>query len=323
MMDKRDFLKALALGLALPGQAAWAQAVKGRGGAVRVVVPLPAGSSNDYATRVLMPMVGALNGQNYFIDNKAGGNGSIGTLDVVRAAPDGNTMLCGSNSPLAANLAFVKNMGYDPRKDLTPIAAVSLTNHVLMVKADSPIKTFAEFIAYAKTRPDQVSVGFSTTAVQTQIATMNHMAGIKLLPVPYKGSPATISDVIGGVLFATLTDPGNAQAQVKAGQLRPLAVTSLKRNPTTPDWPAISETLPGFDFPSWNALVGPAGMTREMVTLVSDAVAKAQKTPELIAKYANHGTTPLTMGPDELKAFIDSETTRWIKLAREARIQPE
>ncbi|CAN7608060.1 tripartite tricarboxylate transporter substrate binding protein [Pseudorhodoferax sp. LjRoot39] len=321
MMDRRELMKALGLGLALPAGQAWAQA-KGRG-AVRVVVPLPAGSSNDYATRVLMQIVGTINGQNYFIDNKAGGNGSIGTLDVVRSAPDGATILCASNSPLAANLAFVRNMGYDPRKDLTPIAGVSLTNHVLMVKADSPVKTFGEFIAYAKARPEQVSVGFSTTAVQTQIATMGQMAGIKLLGVPYKGSPATITDVIGGVLFATLTDPGNAQAQVKAGQLRALAVTSLKRNPTTPEWPAISETLPGFDFPSWNALVGPAGLPREMVTLISDAVAKAQKTPDLIGKYAAHGTIPMVMGPDGLKAFIDSEATRWIKLARDAKIQPE
>lgn len=321
MMDKRDFAKALALGLALPGQMAWAQAAKGR--AVRVVVPLPAGSSNDYATRMLLPLVGAINGQNYFIDNKAGGNGGIGTLDVVRSAPDGNTLLCGSNSPLAANLAFVKNMGYDPRKDLTPIAGVSLTNHVLMVKADSPIKSFAEFIAYAKARPGKVSVGFSTTSVQTQIATMSHMAGIELLPVPYRGSPATISDVIGGTLDATLTDPGNAQGQVKAGQMRALAVSSLKRNTTTPDWPAISETLPGFDFPSWNALVGPAGMPHELVTRVSDAVAQAQKLPELVEKYANHGTAPLVMGPDELKAYIATEATRWIKLAREAKIRPE
>lgn len=320
-MDKRNFIKALGLAFALPAGAAWSQGAQAR--VVRVVVPLPAGSSNDYATRVLMPLVGAINGQNYFIDNKAGGNSGIGTLDVVRAAPDGNTLLCGSNSPLATNVAFVKNMGYDPRKDLTPIAGVSLTNHVLMVKSDSPIRSFADFIAHAKARPGKVSVGYSTTAVQTQIATMNHLAGVKLLPIPYRGSPATISDVIGGVLDATLTDPGNALAQVKAGQLRALAVTSLKRNPATPDWPAISETLPGFDFPSWNALVGPAGMTRESVVRVSDAVMQAQKQKELIDKYANHGTTPLVMGPDELKAFIDSEIKRWLRLAREANIQPE
>lgn len=320
-MNKRNFIKTLGMTLALPSGMAWSQASKGR--TVRVVVPLPAGSSNDYVTRVLLPMVGAATGQNYFIDNKSGGNGTIGTLDVVRAAPDGNTLLCASNSPLAANVAFYKNLGYDPRKNLTPIAAVSLTNHVLMVKADSKIHTFADFIAQAKANPGKVSVGYSTTSVQTQIATMNHLAGIDLLAVPYKGSPATITDVIGGILDATLTDAGNAQAQAKAGQLRPIAVSSLKRNPVTPDWPAISETLPGFDFPSWNALMGPVGMSRELVTQISDAVIKVQKQRELIDKYATQGATPLTMGPDQLKAYIESETARWVQLARAANIQPE
>lgn len=321
-MDKRTFIKALgAAALALPGGAAWAQGAKGR--ATRVVVPLPAGSSNDYVTRVLLPLVTAINGQSYFIDNKSGGNGTIGTLDVVRAAPDGNTLLCASNSPLAANVAFFRNLGYDPRKDLTPIAAVSLTNHVLMVKADSPIRSFAEFIASAKARPGEVSIGYSTTSVQTQIATMGQLAGVQFLPVPYQGSPASITDLIGGTLDATLTDAGNAQAQAKAGMLRPLAVSSLQRNPVTPDWPAISETLPGFDFPSWNALMGPVGISREQVTRVSDAVIKAQKQPDLVEKYANQGATPLMMGPDELKAYIDSETERWLRLARAANIQPQ
>lgn len=319
-MDKRSFMKSLGIALALPSGLAWSQA---GGRPIRVVVPLPAGSSNDYVTRVLLPLVGASNGQNYFVDNKAGGNSTIGTLEVVRAKPDGNTLLCASNSPLAANVAFFKNLGYDPRKNLTPIAAVSLTNHVLMVKADSPIRSFADFIARAKANPGKISVGYSTTSVQTQIATMNRLAGIELLPIPYKGSPATITDVIGGTLDATLTDQGNAQAQAKAGQLRPLAVSSLKRNPVMPDWPAISETLPGFDFPSWNALMGPVGMPRELVTRLSDAVMKVQKQRNLIDKYATQGATPLVMGPDELKAYIESETTRWVRLAREANIQPE
>jgi tripartite-type tricarboxylate transporter receptor subunit TctC len=320
-MNKRTFLEALGLALAFPAGSVFAQGSAGR--PVRVIVPLPAGSSNDYATRVLLPFVGKVTGQNFVIDNKAGGNGNIGTLEVVRAAPDGNTLLCASNSPLAANMAFVKNLGYDPRKDLTPIAGVSLTNHVLMVKADSAIRSFADFIAHAKAQPGKVSVGYSTTAVQTQIATMSHLASVQLLSIPYKGSPATLTDVIGGTLDATLTDPGNAQAQVKAGKLRALAVTSLKRNPTTPDWPAISETLPGFDFPSWNALVGPAGMSRELVKRVSDAIMQVQKQRDLVEKYASQGTTPLVMGPDELKTFIESQTTRWVRLAREANIQPE
>ena len=288
-----------------------------------MVVPLPAGSSNDHVTRVIAPYLTTSLGATVVIDNKAGANGVIGTQDVLRSAPDGNTLLLGSLSPLAINVALVKNLPYDPRRDLTPIAGISVTNHVFMVTPKFPARTFAEFIAYAKQRPGKVSVGYSTSAVQVQIATINKLAGIDLLPVPYKGSPATITDVIGGVLDATLTDPGNALAQVKGGKLRALAVSSLKRNPTTPDWPAISETLPGFDFPSWNALVGPAGMSREVVNKINAAVNQALKQKDVVDKYAQAGTIPLVMTPDELKAFIDVEVAKWIKLAREANIQPE
>lgn len=317
-MNTHNVLKLVGLALAMLAGAAFAQ-----GNTVRVVVPLPAGSSNDHVARVLTEKMNKILGQNFVVDNKAGGNGLIGTMDVVRAAPDGQVLLLASNSPLAANMAFVKNMPYDPRRNLTPIAGASLTNHVLMVKPTFPARTMAEFIAYAKQRPGRVSVGYSTTSVQLQIAMINKMAGIDLLPVPYKGSPATLTDVIGGALDATLTDPGNALAQVKGGHLRALAVSSLKRNPVTPDWPAISETLPGFDFPSWNALVGPANLPRELVNRISAAVSQAQKQKDVVDRLAANGTTPLIMGPDELKAFMDAETAKWVRLAREANIQPE
>lgn len=317
-MKRRSFVQLAALTLGMPTIGAFAQ-----GRAVRVIVPLPAGSSNDLIGRLLTEQMRATLGQTFIVDNKAGANGVIGTMEVLRAAPDGQTLLLASNSPLAANMAFVKNLPYDPRRDLTPICGASLTNHVLMVKASSPIRTLADFINYSKQRPGKVNVGYSTTSVQLQIATFNKLAGIQLTAVPYKGSPATISDVIGGVLDATLTDPGNALAQVKGGQLRALAVSSLKRNPVTPDWPAISETLPGFDFPSWNAFVGPAGMPRDLVDRLSAAVAKAQKQKDVADRLAIHGMVPLVMGPDELKTFIDAETGKWVRLAREANIQPE
>ncbi len=317
-MKRRTLLELLGSSLALPSLSAFAQSRT-----VRVVVPLPAGSSNDQVARVLTEQMNRLLGQNFVVDNKAGANGVIGTMDVVRAAPDGATLLLASNSPLAANMAFVRALPYDPRKALTPISGASLTNHVLMVNSGSPIRTFPEFIAYAKQRPGKVSIGYSTTSVQLQIATMGRLAGIELLAVPYKGSPATITDVIGGSLDATLTDPGHALAQVKGGKMRALAVSSLKRNPVTPDWPAISETLPGFDFPSWNALMGPAGMPRELVNRLSAAVIQAQKQKDVVDKMAGSGTLPLIMGPDELKTFVDSETTKWVRLAKEANIQPE
>jgi tripartite-type tricarboxylate transporter receptor subunit TctC len=320
-MKTRTFLKAMGLTLALPATRVLGQASAGR--TIRIIVPLPAGTSNDFVARVLAPGASQLLGQAIVVDNRAGANGVIATMDVVRAAPDGTTLLCGSLSPLATNVAFVKNLPYDPRRDLTPIAGASVTNHVLMVKASSPLRSFADFVAHAKHDPGKVSIGYSTSIVQLQIASMNRMAGIQLLAVPYKGTPASITDVIGGVLDATLTDPGNAMAQAKGGSLRALAATSLKRNPAMPDVPAIAETLPGFDFSSWNAFVGPAGMAREQVNRISAAIIQAQKQPEVAQQLGSGGTLPLIMRPDELRAFMEAEVAKYVRLAKEANIQPE
>ena len=181
-MKRRTLLELLGCTLALPAYSAFAQPRT-----VRVVVPLPAGSSNDHVARVLTEQMNGILGQNFVVDNKAGGNSVIGTMDVVRAAPDGATLLLASNSPLAANMAFVKNMPYDPRRDLTPIAGASLTNHVLMVNASSPIRTLPEFLAHAKKNPGKVSIGYSTTSVQLQIATMNKLGGHPIAGHPVQG----------------------------------------------------------------------------------------------------------------------------------------
>ena len=318
-MKTRTFLKAMGLGLALPSSSLLAQS----GRNIRMIVPLPAGTSNDFATRTIAPFMGQALGQSIIVENKAGANGAIAVADLMRSPPDGSTLMCGSLSPLATNVAFVKNLPYDPRRDVTTIAGSTLTNHVLVVKADSPIKTFADFLAYAKQRPGKVNIGTSTSIVRLQIASINKMAGVDLVPIPYKGTPATLTDVLGGVLDATMTDPGNALSQVKGGAMRAIAVTSLKRNPATPDWPAISETLPGFDFPSWNAYVGPAGMSKELVNQLAAAIAQAQKNPEVIKQLGNNGTIPLVMGPDQTKTYIDAEVTKYLRLAKEAGIQPE
>lgn len=318
-MKTRTFLKAMGLGLALPASSLFAQS----GRNIRMIVPLPAGTSNDFATRTIAPFMGQALGQNIIVENKAGANGTIAMADLMRSQPDGLTLMCGSLSPLATNMAFVKNLPYDPRRDVTAIAGSTLTNHVLVVRADSPFKTFADFIAFAKKNPGKVDIGVSTSIVRLQIATINKMAGVFLIPIPYRGTPATITDVLGGTLHATLTDPGNALAQVNGGAMRALAVTSLKRNPATPDWPAISETLPGFDFPSWNAYVGPAGMSKELVNQLAAAIAQAQKNPEVIKQLGNNGTLPLVMGPDQTKAYIASEVSKYQRLAKEAGLQPE
>lgn len=320
-MQRRTFLKAAALPILAPVGRAWAQADAGR--PIRVVVPLPAGSSNDTSTRIIAQQLSPLLGQPIIVDNKPGAASVIGAMDVVRAKPDGLTLLAGSLSPLATNMAFVKEMPYDPRKDFSAIAGSTLTNHVMIVAANAPYKTFAEFVAYAKTNPGKLSIGYSTSLVQLQIASIVKATGIEVTAVPYKGAPQSVTDVMAGVLSATMANPGPTISMEKAGQLRVLGVTSLKRNPLTPDWPAISETIPGFDFPAWNAWVGPAGMPADLVQKLSDAIAKAQQHPDVVQKLGLEATLPLIMTPAETKAYIDAEVAKFVRLGKEAGIQPE
>lgn len=312
---------AIAATLGLAAGPAVAQGAEGR--PIRMIVPLPAGTATDLAARVLGQQMSAVLKQPVVIDNKPGANGTIGVADLLKSPPDGNTVLLGSNSPLATNMALVKNMNYDPRKDFTPINGFGETMHVLMVKPAFPARNMQEFIAYAKQRQGALNVGSSTSGVTVQIATLNKLAGINLVPIPYKGIPATITDVIGGSLDASMVDLANAMAHARSGNLRPIAVTSLKRNPLTPDWPAISETLPGFDFPSWVALVGPAGMSRETTDKLNDAVAQSLQNPEVKGKLATIGMSPMGMSAAQFKSFIDDEVAKWVRLAKEANVQPE
>jgi tripartite-type tricarboxylate transporter receptor subunit TctC len=318
-MNKRSFLQSLGAAIAWPGLVL----AQGSGRPVRIVVSLPPGSAIDFQARLVAPHLGAELGQVVVVENKPGGKDLVAMQDVTRAAPDGNTLYMGSQSPLAVNVALVKNLPYDPRRDLTPIAGLALTNHILVVKSSFPAKTFEEFIAYAKQRPGAVGIGHSTSLVQTQIATLNRLAGIELLPVAYKGTSQTVNDVIGATLDATLLDPGNAMAHIKGGNVRGLAVTSLKRNPFTPDLPAVSETLPGFDFSAWTAVVGPRGMTRERVERINTAMNSVLRQKNVVDKFAQASTLPYILTPDELKALIEAETAKWLKLTREANIQPE
>lgn len=321
-MKRRSLLNLLGLTLGLSATSA-ALAQTGSGRPLRILIGLTAGSSIDNKARLIAPLLSASLGQPVIIENKPGANGVISMQELIKSAPDGNTLLLGSLSPLAVNVALMKNLPYDPRRDITPIAGFFGSNQVLVVKSSLPVRTLQEFIAYAKQRPGKLSMGHATSLVQAQIAALGKMAGIELLPVPYKGTPPIITDILGGTLDATLLDTGNAQPHVNSGALRVLGVTSLKRNPATPDWPAISETLPGFDFPSWTAMVGPPGMSRELTNRINAAMNGVMNQKQVVDNLHESASVALIMTPEQLKAYIDSETSKWVKVARENNMQPE
>jgi tripartite-type tricarboxylate transporter receptor subunit TctC len=320
-MKRSTFLAAAALVLAAP--AAMAQAPAFPSKPIRMVVPFPAGAATDMAARVVGQQLGTVLGQPVVVDNKPGAGGSIAAMEVIRSAPDGYTLLFSSNSAISSNVALLKKIPYDPNKDFSPVAGTGETALVLLVKSGFPVKNLKELIAYVKQHPGRVTAGYGSSSSQVSIAMMNKLGGIDTLSVPYKGIPLAVNDVLGGTLDYTFADIGNALAQVKGGNMRPLGVTSTQRTPLAPDVPAIAEVLPGFDITAWFAIVGPAGMPKDIVDRLNAATTQVLKTPEMKDKLAHIGLAPMPMPPEQLKTFINTEIVKWTRLVKEANVQPE
>ena len=319
-MKRRSLLTML--GLALPAAGALAQPIAG-GKTIRLIVPLSTGTPSDSITRIIAPLLSNLLGQSVIVDNKPGANGVLGVQELLRSPADGTTLLMGSVSPLAINMALVKNLPYDPRRDFTAIGTIYSNNHAWAVKPSVPVQSIAEMIAYAKKSPGKVTAAHSSALMQMQVAAMEKMAGIEFLKVPYKSTATNITDLIGGTVEVGLLDMGSALSLSKGGQVRILGVSPLKRNPLAPDWPAVSETVPGYDFASWSALVGPAGIPRETVNRLNGALNQILRQKDIAEKFALGGSVPMIMTPDEVKTFIDTEVAKWVRVARDAKIDPE
>ena len=321
-MKTRTFLKSIALGLVLAGAApGFAQGYPAR--PVRMVVPFPAGSATDLAARVMAQQLQTALGQSFVVDNKPGAGGSIAATEVIRAAADGYTLLFSSNSAVASNVALLKNIPYDPLKDFTPIAGIGENMLVLMVKADHPAKNLTEFVAHVKQRPGKVTAGYGSSSSQVSIAVLNKLGKLDVLPVPYRGIPLAVTDLLGGTIDFSFVDLGNAMAQSKGGKLRALGITAPTRSPLAADWPALAEAMPGFDITAWFAIVGPAGIPKDVVDKLNNAVGQALKTPEAREKLAGIGIQPMPLAPEQLKAFMGTEVSKWIRLVKDANIQPE
>jgi len=290
---------------------------------VRLVVPFPAGSATDMAARLAAQYLQTAMNQNFVVENKPGAGGSIAAMEVIRSNPDGYTLLFSSNSAAASNVALLKSIPYDPNKDFTPIAGIGENMLVLMVKSDHSAKNIQEFISYASQRPGKVNAGYGSSSSQVSIAVLNKLAKIDTMMVPYKGIPLAVNDVLAGVVEFSFVDQGNAMAQSKGGKMRVLGVTSNKRSMLAPEWPALSETLPGFDITAWFAVLGPAGIPKDVVEKLNTQITNILKQNEFKEKMAGIGIQTMPMTSDQLKSHVASEVTKWIRLVKEANIQPE
>lgn len=289
---------------------------------VKIVVPFPAGSATDLVARVVALELQESLKQPFIVENKPGAQGSIATEAVAKGPADGYTLLLPANTH-AAVPSLYRKVNYDAVKDFAPIARLSTTSLVLMVRSDYPPRDLKEFMAYAKANSGKLSAGYGSSSSQTSVSQLKKMAGIDVAEIPYKGIPLAVNDVLSKTLDFTFVDLGNALAQAKGGKLRGLAVTEKDRNPLAPDWPPMASVLPGYDISAWFVLLAPAATPPDAIQKLSDATMAALAKPEMKDKLANIGMVPAPLKPAETHAFIVAQVAHWARLIKEAGIQPE
>jgi tripartite-type tricarboxylate transporter receptor subunit TctC len=287
---------------------------------IKIIVPFPAGAGPDQVARMLGQYLQDAFGQTVVIENRAGALGSIGALEVARSAPDGYTLLMGTNTTQAANVAMLKNLAYDPAKDFAPVIRTVTTAMVLVVKPDFPAKNLAQFMDYARTHPN-MTAGYGSGASQISIGQLQSRGGMSVIAASYRGVPQAVTDVMGGAIDLAFADFSLAIPQMQGGTLRGIGVTSPKRNELTPDLPPLAEAMPGFEATIWYGLLAPAGTPAGIVDKLYAESKKFLSLPATRDKLASVGVIVSPMAPDEFGDFIRSEIVRWTADAKAAGIE--
>ena len=308
------------LGLAVPQEAVAAGDYPQR--QIRLIVPFPAGAGPDQVARLLGQHLQETLGQTVVIENRAGALGSIGAQEVARAAPDGYTLLMGTNTTQASNVAMLKNLPYDPVRDFAPIIRTTTTAMVLLVKPTFPASNLAQFMEYARSQP-KLTGGYGSGASQISIGQLQSRGGISVIAASYRGVPQAVTDVMGGAIDLAFADFSIAIPQMKGGTLRGIGVTSRQRNELIPDLPPMAEAMPGFETTIWYGLLAPAGTPEAIVNKLYATSEKFLTQPATREKLASVGVMVAPMRPDEFGAFIRSEIVRWTADCKAAGIEPQ
>lgn len=313
------------LGAVALASAAGAQAQAYPSKPIRIVVPFAVGGIADTFARVIAQKLSETWGQPAVVENRAGAGGNIGADLVAKSPADGHTFVMGNIGTHAINQALMKSMPYDTVRDFVPVAHVLDADGLLVVHPAVPAKTVPELIAYAKSQPGKLSYASGGMGTTSHLAgeLFKAAAGVDLVHVPYKGNSPAITDVMGGqaqMIFATMP---TVLPQAKAGRLRSIATLGAERNKTTPDIPAIAESIPGFQVSNWIGLFAPAGTPPEIVARLNAEVQKIMRTPEVEKRLETEGARFVPTTPASFAAFQKAEVEKWAKSIREAGIKAE
>ena len=288
------------------------------------MVPFAAGSATDTLARVLGEKMSASLGQAVVVDNMPGANGFLAAQNVARAEPDGLTVLVTSNTTHAANQSLFKKLPYDPINGFEPVSELGTITLALVVHPSVPASTAQELIAYAKAKPGELTFGSGSSSSRIAGEMLKTLAGIDMLNVPYKSNPQAVTDLLGGQISLVFADISTTLPQAKAGNVKALAVSSAERSPLAPDLPTMAEAgVPGYDLTAWFAAFVPAGTPRPIVDKLNAAFKAALADPQATKTLLGAGIEPTSSTPEELKAFVASETEKWAKIVKAAGIEPE
>ena len=289
---------------------------------IKLIVPFAPGGFTDVVARILGQKLSISLGQPFVIENKAGAGSTIGTDFVAKAAPDGYTLVMVSTTHVISPAIYAK-LPYDPIKSFTPVGKLVDSAYVLMVNPKVPVNSVADYIALAKAQPDKIHYASSGNGSSQHLTggMFAAMTGTKLIHVPYKGSSGAASDLVAGVVESSFAGVPNAMAQVPAGRLKALAVTTAKRIPQLPDVPTMQEAgVPGYEASVWLGLLAPAGTSKEIVARLNAEIAKVMNSPETKKELYAAGVESDISSPEALGALMSREMDRWGKVIKDAGI---
>ncbi len=291
---------------------------------VRIIVPTAPGGGTDIQARLLAKNFQEAMGQPFVIENRAGASGMIGAELTAKAPPDGYTLLM-TSTYLATNVSLYKKMPFDATRDFAPITQVSFAPQLLIVHPSVPARTVKEFVALAKRSPGKVNGGSSGNGSANHLALemLKQRAGIDVTHIPYKSGAPAMTALISGEVDFTYTGVVTALPYVRNNQVRPIAVTSLRRSPVVPDVPTMDSVYPGFESANWYAMFAPAGTPEAIVNRLSAEASKALKTRELREFIARDGAEPVGSTPQEMAAFSRREVERYAKVIKAGNVRVE
>jgi tripartite-type tricarboxylate transporter receptor subunit TctC len=292
---------------------------------IRIIVPYPPGGSGTIIARLLGVKLTEVWGQQIVVDTRPGASGMIGAELVAKSAPDGYTLLAGYTAEVAINVSLFSKMNYDPQRDFVPVALTGIVPMILLVHPSVPVKTVKDLTALAVRRPGEMTYASAGPGSPAHLAheILNRAAGVKMVHVPYKGAAPALIDLLGGHVFTYFSGMPPAMPHVRAGKLRGLAVSTAQRSSAAPEIPAVGESVPGFDVPTWFSLLAPAGTPRDIVAKLNAETVKALNSPDVKPKLAEQGAETSSLTPEQFADFIRREIAKYAKVVKESGARVE